>query len=70
MDRPVWNHMMHLVQESAVEGATTNDYMALGFPQFLIYPIESLRKKVDMCLQLRKARPWSRHMAVSIFRPM
>ena len=70
VDKPIWNRMMRLVQSSAVKGACTNDYMALGFPPFLTYPIESLRKKVDMCLQLRKTRPWARKMEVSIFCPL
>lgn len=69
-EKHIYNTMMRLVQSSTVGGATSNDFMALGLPSFLVYPIERLRKKVDLCLQLRKTRPWSHGMAVSIFTPV
>ena len=69
-DKAHYNRIMHMAQEGAFRGASTNDFMALGLPPFLMYPIDSLRKKVDLCMQLRKSRPWTRNMNVYIYQPV
>ena len=69
-DKQVWNDLMMVCQSAAVHGATHDDFMALGMPMFLMYHCDTVRKRVIHCQQLRKNRPWSHDMSISIYKPI
>ena len=69
-DRQVWNDLMTISQSAAIHGAKHEDFLALGMPTFMIYHFDAIRKRVNHCQQMRKNRPWSHGMSISIYKPI
>jgi hypothetical protein len=70
IDRQIWNELMQLSQSASIHGAQNDDFLSLGLPTFLMYHCDSIRKRVNHCQQLRKNRPWSHAMTITIYKPL